>query len=284
MTFINSAANDNIKRWRKISEHPRGAKKIGTTLAEGIHLAEVICQKRPLTRAVVVRENNVQSDVLALAERVAEATGAKLLTVTDKLYDAICPVENGTGIMVEVAATFADRPVQPIAEDALYLDGVQDAGNMGTLIRTALAAGVRHIAASSGSAGFWAPKVLRAGMGAHFSAKLYDNVSAGEIHTLFAGRVLAADARGGMDLFRTPGWEKGPVVWMMGAEGPGLSLKALAVADERYLIPIEEPANRSMLGPLPLFVFSSSDVDDYWPVLNATSLNPHAFTVKHASV
>lgn len=132
--------------------------------------------KRPLTRAVVVRENNVQSDVLALAERVAEATGAKLLTVTDKLYDAVCPVENGTGIMVEVAATFADRPVQPIAEDALYLDGVQDAGNMGTLIRTALAAGVRHIAASSGSAGFWAPKVLRAGMGAHFSAKLYDNV------------------------------------------------------------------------------------------------------------
>ena len=151
MTFINSAANDNIKRWRKISEHPRGAKKIGSTLAEGIHLAEVICQKRPLTRAVVVRENNVQSDVLALAERVAEATGAKLLTVTDKLYDAVCPVENGTGIMVEVAATFADRPVQPIAEDALYLDGVQDAGNMGTLIRTALAAGVRHIAASSGS-------------------------------------------------------------------------------------------------------------------------------------
>ena len=42
MTLINSAANENIKRWRKISEHPRGAKKIGTTLAEGIHLAEVI--------------------------------------------------------------------------------------------------------------------------------------------------------------------------------------------------------------------------------------------------
>lgn len=248
MTFINSAANDNIKRWRKISEHPRGAKKIGSTLAEGIHLAEVICQKRPLTRAVVVRENNVQSDVLALAERVAEATGAKLLTVTDKLYDAVCPVENGTGIMVEVAATFTDRPVQPIAEDALYLDSVQDAGNMGTLIRTALAAGVRHIAASSGSAGFWAPKVLRAGMGAHFSAKLYDNVSAEEIHTLFAGRVLAADARGGMDLFRTPGWEKGPVVWMMGAEGPGLSLKALAVADERYLIPIEEACESLNVG------------------------------------
>ena len=157
MTLINSAANENIKRWRKISEHPRGAKKIGTTLAEGIHLAEVICEKRPETRAVVVRENNVHPDVHALAERVAEETGAKFLTVADKLYDAVCPVENGTGIMVEVAVEFAQRPMQPIAEDALYLDGVQDAGNMGTLIRTALAAGVRHIAASSGSACFWAP-------------------------------------------------------------------------------------------------------------------------------
>ena len=110
MTLINSAANENIKRWRKISEHPRGAKKIGTTLAEGIHLAEVICEKRPETRAVVVRENNVHPDVHALAERVAEETGAKFLTVADKLYDAVCPVENGTGIMVEVAVEFAQRP------------------------------------------------------------------------------------------------------------------------------------------------------------------------------
>lgn len=248
MTVINSAANENIKRWRKIAEHPRGARKIGSTLAEGIHLAEVICEKCPETRAVIVRENNVHGQAVELAERVADTTGAKLLVVADKLYDAVCPVENGTGIMVEVACAFADRPRQPIAEDALYLDGVQDAGNMGTLIRTALAAGVRHIAASSGSAGFWAPKVLRAGMGAHFSAKLYDNVSAEEIHALFAGRVLAADARGGLDLFRTPGWEKGPVVWMMGAEGPGLSMRALNVADERYLIPIEEACESLNVG------------------------------------
>lgn len=239
MTVINSAANENIKRWRKIAEHPRGARKIGATLAEGVHLAEVIAAKRPETRCVILRENDVRPEVIELARETAETTGARLLVVADKLYDAVCPVENGTGIMVEVAACFADRPVRPIAEDALYLDGVQDAGNMGTLIRTALAAGVRHIAASSGSAGFWAPKVLRAGMGAHFSASLYDNVSPQEIHALFSGRVLAADARGGLDLFRSQGWEKGPVVWMMGAEGPGLSAEALDASDERYLIPIE---------------------------------------------
>ena len=100
MTLINSAANENIKRWRKISEHPRGAKKIGTTLAEGIHLAEVICEKRPETRAVVVRENNVHPDVHALAERVAEETGAKFLTVADKLYDAVMAVKPADAVFV----------------------------------------------------------------------------------------------------------------------------------------------------------------------------------------
>ncbi len=248
MTVINSAANDNIKRWRKIAENPREAKKAGFTLAEGIHLAEVIRDKKPAVRSVILRESRVSEEVAALAEEVARATGAKLLTVADKLYDAVCPVENGTGIMVETAAHFASRPVRPLAEDALYLDGVQDAGNMGTLIRTALASGVRHVAASPGSAGFWAPKVLRAGMGAHFSVQLYDNVTPEEIHTLFAGRILAADARGGRDLFRTPGWEQGPVVWMMGAEGPGLSMRALSAASERYLIPIEEDCESLNVG------------------------------------
>ena len=248
MTLINSAVNENVKRWRRISENPRGAKKAGSTLAEGIHLAEMICEKHAQALLVILREHGLTREAADLAERVSEKTGARMLVVADKLYDAVCPVENGSGLMVEVAASSAERPAKPIAEDALYLDGVQDAGNMGTLIRTALAAGVRHIAASCGSAGFWAPKVLRAGMGAHFTAKLYENVAPEEIHTLFTGRILAADARGGMDLFRTPGWEGKPVVWMMGAEGPGLSQRALAVSDERYLIPIESACESLNVG------------------------------------
>lgn len=248
MTYINSPVNDNIKRWRRIAENPRSARKIGSTLAEGLHLAEVIAAKKAPARLVIVRETGAAKEAEAMAQAVCDATGARLVVVADKLYDAVCPVENGTGIMVEVEARFAERPAHPIAEDALYLDGVQDAGNMGTLIRTALAAGIRHVAAGSGSAGFWAPKVLRAGMGAHFSAKLYDNVAPEEIHGLFAGRILAADARGGLDLFRTPGWETGPTVWMMGAEGPGLSHRALSVSDERYLIPIEEACESLNVG------------------------------------
>ena len=76
-------------------------------------------------------------------------------------------------------------------------------------------------------------------MGAHFSARLFENVEPHELGEAFDAVRLAADARGGSDLYETAEWEKTATVWMMGAEGPGLSDKALNVADRRLYIPIE---------------------------------------------
>ena len=120
----------------------------------------------------------------------------------------------------------------------LYLDGVQDPGNVGTLIRTAVAAGISCIVASRGSASLWSAKALRAGMGAHFSAKLYEDIDPVDLPDLFDATRLAADARGGEDLYQASGWENGHTVWMMGAEGPGLSQVALSQAERRLYIPI----------------------------------------------
>lgn len=246
--LITSSANDRWRRWKKIAESPRAAKKLGMTLAEGAHLAEVILQKAAPVYSVILREHGVSAEAAGLAKELATLPEARLFTVADSLYDAVSPVEHGSGLTVEVKVPEWDRPHHAINEDALYLDGVQDAGNAGTLIRTALAAGIRYIAAAPGSAGLWSPKVLRAGMGAHFSAVIYENVFPEELKTIFAGKRLAADARGGRDLFRTTGWEKNATVWMMGAEGPGLSDRALAVADARYLIPIEEACESLNVG------------------------------------
>ncbi len=240
---LTSSANENVKRWRRQAESTRAVKKTGFTLAEGLHLAQVIAQRRVAAHAVILSEK-CAPQALQFAQDVFEALAGRgkaphVYVLPEAVYNAVCPVENGTGIMVEVPAKSCERPHAPLQVDALYLDGVQDAGNVGTLIRTAVAAGVRHIAASSDTAGFWTPRVLRAAMGAHFAAHLYENVEPEELSSLFAGRRLAADARGGRDLFRTPGWESEATVWMMGAEGPGLSQKALAAADMRFLIDIE---------------------------------------------
>lgn len=237
---LTSAANEHIKRWKKIAFTPRANRKLGLTIAEGLHLAEVIADRGVPAQSVILRENRTSGEADVFAQAIAMNGAARVYELPDALYESICPVEASTGIMVELACGSEERPAVPLSVDALYLDGVQDAGNMGTLIRTAVAAGVKHIAASRTSSGFWTPKVLRAGMGAHFAAHLYEDVSPEELHTMFKARIIAADARGGVDLFRTPSWEEGATVWMMGAEGPGLSDAALSVADLRCLIPIED--------------------------------------------
>ena len=247
-TYISSSPNDSVKRWRKILDSSRGARKVGASLAEGIHLAQVILASDIRVRSVIVREDGVGDEARALAAQLAQKSGVRVYVLSRSVYDSISPVEHGVGLTVEFEIPTYERPHAPLAKDALYLDGVQDVGNMGTLIRTAVASGVRCIAASSGSAAFWSPKVLRAGMGAHFGAMLFENVSPEELPALFAGRRLAADARGGQDLFRSRGWERGTTVWMMGAEGPGLSEEALRVSDARYLIDIEHACESLNVG------------------------------------
>ncbi len=236
---ISSAANERFKYWKKLNESARACRKAGATLAEGIHLAQVVLEHGSDVRAVMIRENSATEEALALARELSRSCNAPVFELAPALYDAVSPVERGVGLALEVGIAVPDRPARPIEADALYLDGVQDTGNAGTLIRTAVASGVRHIAASPATACLWSAKVLRAGMGAHFGAVIYENVEPEDLRSLFSGTRLAADARGGMDLFRTSGWERGRTVWMMGAEGPGLSERALRVADARYLIPIE---------------------------------------------
>ena len=125
---------------------------------------------------------------------------------------------------------------------------MQDAGNVGTLIRTAVAAGFRTIAGSPKTAGFWAPKVMRAGMGAHFGAKLLENCPIDVLAERYEGTILAADARGGEDLFAAADYARGPVCWILGAEGPGVSSEALAKTDRRFYIPIEEACESLNVG------------------------------------
>lgn len=236
---IESDANAKYKRWKKLFDNARMMKKEGATLAEGAHLAQVCLERKVKAIAMIIRDSESFTDeTLALIEAFdRERVPAYLLDT--RLYDAISPVEHGSGLMLEVPIKAPAVP-QKLHADVLYLDGVQDPGNIGTLIRSAVAAGIKHIVASPTSAHFWSPKALRAGMGAHFAAHLYDNVEPEALGELFDAQCLAADARGGKDLFATTDWEASPVVWMMGAEGPGLSDRALKVADQRFYIPIEK--------------------------------------------
>ncbi|MDL2059636.1 RNA methyltransferase [Mesosutterella sp. AGMB02718] len=248
---ITSEANERVKGWKKLASQPRQIRRERLCLAEGLHIAMSARDASYPVNALILRDGEASPEAEAL---VREITGAarrsgrrppRLYLLAPAVYESIAPVEKGCGLMMELPL-----PPEPAADalrglDALFLDGVQDPGNAGTLIRTAVASGVRVIAASPGTVELWSPKVLRSAMGAHFGAHILENVKASELALRFAGRRIAADARGGRDLYDTKGWESGPVVWLMGAEGPGLSQQALAAAELRLYIPIE-PATESL--------------------------------------
>lgn len=217
----------------------RSLRKIGYTLAEGVHLAQVIFEKKLPVRSLIVCEELLTDEARNSLSNL-QTQSEKCFFLPKSLYDEISPVENGVGLISEIPIQSHSLDQTKYAEDALYLDGVQDMGNVGTLIRTAVAAGVRKIVTSPKTACVWAPKVVRAAMGAHFGATIFENVTAETLKESFEARFLAADARGGKDLFFESDWHRGHTVWLMGAEGPGLSDEALSISDERYLIPIEK--------------------------------------------
>ena len=212
--FIESEANAKFKRWKKLARDARAVRKERATLMEGIHLMQVALESGCRVNAVLIDADRASREARELALELCRKSGADLFALSPALYDQLSPVEHGVGVMCEAAVPPAPADDAWKSADALYLDGVQDAGNAGTLIRTAVAAGVRAV--------------------------FIENITPEAFRRAYRGRIYAADARGGEDLFlAADDVAEGPVCWLMGAEGPGVSDAGLEAADRRFYIPIE---------------------------------------------
>lgn len=235
MTPIDSRSNPGFRRWLKLAMQPRAARELGATLAEGVHLAEVAIEAGWAVRSVLTRRGVSHAGVLALAAR-AERSGARRHELAAALYDEVAGVERGVGLVLEVA--LPPPAIPPAQGDVLCLDGVQDPGNVGALLRVAAAAGVGTVLATSGTAALWSPKVLRAAQGAHARLRLAESVEIGAIGAWHAGPWIGADAHGATPLWALPLPDRAAVGWLVGAEGGGLSAAALAACSARTVIPL----------------------------------------------
>jgi TrmH family RNA methyltransferase len=116
---------------------------------------------------------------------------------------------------------------------------VQDAGNVGAILRTAAAAGVPHVVLGKGCAGAWLPRVLRAGQGAHFSLRIREGIDLPAWlaeRPAVAAHSIATVARDGTEIYRTD--LRGPAAWLLGNEGAGLSPHLIQMAGRRITIPL----------------------------------------------
>ena len=159
MKFIQSRDNPFFKELRRLAESGRERKKSGLTLLDGMHLIEAYEACRSPVQTLVVSESGLNQ-----AEIAHFVQGRHVAVLSDALFRETAQVETPSGIMA-VAEQPVPGQVLDFSIDSVLLDGVQDPGNLGSLLRTAAAAGFRQVLLSGDCAGAWSPKVLRAGQG-----------------------------------------------------------------------------------------------------------------------
>lgn len=234
---VTSTANPSVKFAKKLAEHPRVSRKEGFSLCEGIHLARELINRKELITKVFFREGALRNSEVAEAVSFYSHSEIPCLELPAGIFSSICPVEASTGIICMIKIPEEGKILSD--EDVVYLDGVQDPGNVGTIIRLSLASGISNIALSPQCAYVWSPKVLRAGMGAHFYCNIVSAAELAEVKSASRAFCLVADARGGKDLY-TENWGHKASLWVFGSEGLGVSQKALELSDKTLLIPLDK--------------------------------------------
>lgn len=236
MKAISSRDNPLIKHWRGLLEDARYRRQAGASLLDGAHLLQAAADAGVALRCVAVTaQARGREEVIGLLENLVPAR-CEIVELPDALMRQVSPVETPSGVLAEIALPVATSGLDQ-ARDVLFLERIQDAGNLGTLLRTAAAAGVQQIKLSPGCVHVWSPKVLRAGMGAHFVLDIEEEVSGADLLASWMSSSIAtslsADARPlyALDLH-------GPCLWLFGSEGAGLSEVLCAASRIRTRIPM----------------------------------------------
>ncbi|NYT64814.1 RNA methyltransferase [Alcaligenaceae bacterium] len=233
MKYISSRDNPLYKRAQRLLAGKRIDSDVPELALEGIHLCQAWLehQGEPLWAMFETDKLNRHTELAALADRLPSH---KVITCESALMQRLSPVIQGQGVLFVVAAPEPVRPSQ-ITQNSLWLDRVQDPGNVGTLLRTAAAAGISHAYLSVGCASAWSTKVLRSAQGAHFVLTIYEDVELhAEVQRLHIPLVATALQNAG-SLYETALPEK--CAWVFGNEGQGVDAQLLDQATLRVFIP-----------------------------------------------
>jgi TrmH family RNA methyltransferase len=234
MKTISSRDNPFYKELKQLASSSSARRKAGRTLLDGVHLSQSWLDLRGAPVHCVVSESALQHPEVADIVQRCETLHAHVTAMPDALYNALSQVEHGVGLMFLVDTPERSVPAS-LTVSAVLLDNLQDPGNVGSILRSAAAAGITQVYCSAGTAFCWSPKVLRAAMGAHFVLEIYEGVDLAALVKSASVAVLATSGYATKRLYDVD--LKRPVAWLMGHEGQGVADDLLALASEQVVIP-----------------------------------------------
>jgi len=217
---ISSRDNPLLKELRRLAQDSTAYRKTGRFWVEGDHLC----------RAALLRGSRPAIAVFAesawpLFAAEFGTCAAKTILVPDALFDGLSGLESPArlGLVFNLPA---DATLLP-GLASVILDRVQDAGNVGSILRSAAAFGFRQVIALKGTAALWAPKVLRAGMGAHFGLHLVEGVEPSVLDALGLPIIVTSSHQGALIHRQALPW---PCAWALGHEGQGVGAELMTRA------------------------------------------------------
>ena len=225
VTPIHSRDNSFVKELRKLSQDSTAYRKQGRVWLEGDHLCRAALA-RGLRPQIAVFAESFWPQVPAEWVQAAD----KVVVLADALFADISGLESPArmGYLLEWLPGQAPQP----GLATVVLDRVQDAGNVGSILRSAAAFGFLQVVALKGTAALWSQKVLRAGMGAHFGLHLVESVDVDALDALQVPLIVTSSHQGELIQHTQLPW---PCAWAMGHEGQGVgpAVEALAALQVR---------------------------------------------------
>lgn len=233
MKHVQSRDNPLFRSLLKLATSSRARREQRAAILDGPHLVAAHAAAGQVARAVVASESGLERD--EVRRLFGDAPAHARAVLADRLFDEIAQVATPVGIAAWIDVP-DPGPVPARPAECVLLDAVQDAGNVGSILRSAAAAGIREAYLGAGSAFAWAPKVLRAAQGAHFALAIFEQVALADVVRRFEGAVWLTAAGAGVALYDAD--LRGPNAWLFGNEGAGVAPELAAAATGRIAIPM----------------------------------------------
>lgn len=233
---ISSRDNPLVKELRLLAQDSTAYRRVGRVWLEGDHLCRAALEKGQKPSVAVFSES-----FWPQAPVKYSGVATKIVVIPDRLLADISGLESPAPMGFVLPLPSLSAELQP-GLASVVLDRLQDAGNVGSVLRSAAAFGFKQVLALKGSAALWSPKVLRAGMGAHFSLRLVEGLAPEALASLQLPLVVTSSHRGEfLHQQRLPR----PCAWVFGHEGQGVSEALEAAAC--HFVRIAQPGGEESL-------------------------------------